>query len=73
MASALAISKGLRPSVQLSLVTARPVKFDAAFLDRRMHAHHMWQNRVLEETTEEVLRECLDYVGERLQKIARQR
>lgn len=73
MATVLSISESLHPPDQLSLVSASPVKFDAAFLDRRMREHRMWQNRELEDLTAEVLREVLDYTGQKLQQAARAR
>lgn len=57
MASAIAISPAVKPSVQLALVSSQPQKFDAAFLDRRMREHRQWQQRVAEETTRDILRE----------------
>lgn len=58
-----------------------PLKFDAAFLDRRMAEHRDWQERTLLDLTGDVIREvayALDYVqkvraGRGPQKIARLR
>jgi hypothetical protein len=75
MASSLAFSPAVKPTIQLSLVTTQPVKFDAVFLDRRMREHRMWQNRVAEETMVELFREIEDAIecrtGRGPQKITR--
>jgi hypothetical protein len=55
MASAIAISPSVKPPAQLGFVPLRSVKFDAAFLERRMREHRQWQNRIAEETTREIL------------------
>ncbi len=73
MATTLQISQSPRPADQLSLVSALPVKFDAAFLDRRMREHRMWQNREVEQLTEEIFREVLESTGKQLQMCARAR
>lgn len=57
MASAIAISPSAKPPVQLGFVPLRPVKFDAAFLERKMREHRQWQHRIAEETTREILAE----------------
>jgi hypothetical protein len=77
MSTAISISPAVKPTVQLSLVGSQPVKFDAAFLDRRMREHRMWQQRVTEETTREVICEIADamevYTGRGPQRIVRTR
>jgi hypothetical protein len=77
MASSLAFSPAVKPTIQLSLVSARAVKFDSAFLDRRMREHRMWQNRIAEEATREVICEIADaiecYTGRGPQKFVRAR
>lgn len=60
MASPIAFSPGLKPPAQLSLVSSPAVKFDSAFLDRRMREHHQWQHRVAEETARELFSEIAD-------------
>lgn len=57
MASAIAISPAVKPPMQLALVSSQPMKFDAAFLERRMREHRQWQQRTAEETTRDILRE----------------
>ena len=76
MATVLEFSQSLQPPDQLSLVPsvtefgfARRVEF-GAFLDRRMREHRTWQNRELEDLTEEIFREVLDYTGQKLQQAA---
>jgi len=77
MASSLAFSPAVKPPTQLSLVSAPPVKFDAEFLNRRMREHRMWQNRIAEEATREIVCEIADaidcYTGRKPQKIVRAR
>jgi hypothetical protein len=73
MATVITMSPAVRPPVQLALASSQPARFDAEFLDRRMRLHREWQERIAEETTEEILRECLDYVGRGLQQMARMR
>lgn len=73
MATALSTTQSPRPADQLSLVCAPTVKFDAAFLDRRMRAHRLWQQRETEQLTEEIFREVLESTGQKLQQIARAR
>lgn len=52
---------------QLKLVSAQPVRFDAAFIERRMREHHEWQDRLAAEAASEIITEValgLQYVEE---------
>lgn len=69
------------PPVTIDATPVQQLKFDAAFLDRRMAEHRDWQERTLLDLTGDVVSEvacALDYVqkvraGRGPQKIARLR